>query len=299
MRVRGMVQMSLDRSISSQVAPRTSPLLAAVRTRKRNASFRAGPGAGVPYDGKRVGDLLVRQGSLVSGPLSVASPVRECGAGGVEGIVGPIALGNGEFEDGRQPMLELDGGFALRVSHLAQHGDAVRAGDRVDAQPHDRRGVRARFGAEVTILQQAPHLLMREDADVIELMQRQFVAEGIRVLTGHRAERVESGEAGQALICAREDSKVRVPFDAILVAAGRQPNTEGLGLEDVGVTLDERGEVEVDEYLRTSVPTIYACSDAIGPYQFTHTASHEAWYASVNSLFGPFKRFKADYSLIP
>ena len=156
-----------------------------------------------------------------------------------------------------------------------------------------------RFGASVTIVQQAPHLLVREDADVVDLMQRQFAAEGIRVLTGHRAERVESGEAGRALICAGEDSELRVPFDAILVAAGRQPNTEGLGLEDVGVTTGERGEVEVDEYLRTSVPTIYACGDAIGPYQFTHTASHEAWYASVNPLFGPFKRFKADYSLIP
>ena len=157
-----------------------------------------------------------------------------------------------------------------------------------------------RFGAQVTIVQQAPHLLMREDADVIDLMQRQFADEGIRVLTGHRAERVEVREAGRALICAAEDgSEVRVPFDAILVAAGRQPNTEGLGLEDVGVTCGERGEVEVDEYLRTSVPTIFACGDAIGPYQFTHTASHEAWYASVNPLFSPFRKFKADYSLIP
>ena len=157
-----------------------------------------------------------------------------------------------------------------------------------------------RFGTRVTIVQQAPHLLMREDADVIDLMQRQFADEGIRVLTGHRAERVEVREAGRALICAAEDgSEVRVPFDAILVAAGRQPNTEGLGLEDVGVTCGERGEVEVDEYLRTSVPTIFACGDAIGPYQFTHTASHEAWYASVNPLFSPFRKFKADYSLIP
>ena len=157
-----------------------------------------------------------------------------------------------------------------------------------------------RFGAQVTIVQQAPHLLMREDADVVDLMQRQFADEGIRVLTGHRAERVEVREAGRALICAAEDgSEVRVPFDAILVAAGRQPNTEGLGLEDVGVTCGERGEVEVDEYLRTSVPTIFACGDAIGPYQFTHTASHEAWYASVNPLFSPFRKFKADYSLIP
>ena len=157
-----------------------------------------------------------------------------------------------------------------------------------------------RFGTRVTIVQQAPHLLMREDADVIDLMQRQFADEGIRVLTGHRAERVEVREAGRALICAAEDgSEVRVPFDAILVAAGRQPNTEGLGLEDVGVTCGERGEVEVDDYLRTSVPTIFACGDAIGPYQFTHTASHEAWYASVNPLFSPFRKFKADYSLIP
>ena len=157
-----------------------------------------------------------------------------------------------------------------------------------------------RFGTRVTIVQQAPHLLMREDADVVDLMQRQFADEGIRVLTGHRAERVEVREAGRALICAAEDgSEVRVPFDALLVAAGRQPNTEGLGLEDVGVTCGERGEVEVDEYLRTSVPTIFACGDAIGPYQFTHTASHEAWYASVNPLFSPFRKFKADYSLIP
>lgn len=157
-----------------------------------------------------------------------------------------------------------------------------------------------RFGADVTMVQQAPHLLMREDVDVIELIQRQFAAEGIRVLTNHRAVRVEPDDGDRVLVCEKEDgAEVRVPFDAILVAVGRQPNTEGLGLEDVGVSIGERGEIEVDEYLRTSVPTIYACGDAIGPYQFTHTASHEAWYASVNPLFGPLKRFKADYSVIP
>ena len=157
-----------------------------------------------------------------------------------------------------------------------------------------------RFGADVTMVQQAPHLLMREDADVIELIQRQFAAEGIRVLTRHRAARVELDGGERVLVCEKEDgAEVRVSFDAILVAVGRQPNTEGLGLEDVGVAIGERGEIEVDAYLRTSVPTIYACGDAIGPYQFTHTASHEAWYASVNPLFGPLKRFKADYSVIP
>ena len=157
-----------------------------------------------------------------------------------------------------------------------------------------------RFGADVTMVQQAPHLLMREDADVIDLIQRQFVSEGIRLLTNHRAVRVESDDGERVLVCEQEDGvEVRIPFDAILVAVGRQPNTEGLGLEDVGISIGERGEIEVDEYLRTSVPTIYACGDAIGPYQFTHTASHEAWYASVNPLFSPLKRFKADYSVIP
>ena len=157
-----------------------------------------------------------------------------------------------------------------------------------------------RFGADVTIIEQAPHLLMREDTDVIEHMQSQFVAEGIQLLTNHRAVRVESTEQVHALLCTNAASEnVVVPFDAILVAVGRRPNTDGLGLDDVGVTLGERGDVEVDKHLRTSVPTIYACGDAIGPYQFTHTASHEAWYASVNPLFSPFKRFKADYSVIP
>ena len=157
-----------------------------------------------------------------------------------------------------------------------------------------------RFGSEVTIVEQASHLLMREDEDVSELVESQFEIEGIRLLTNHHATRVEAIEDGTALICSTtDDREVRVLFDSILVAVGRKPNTDGLGLEDVGVVVGERGDVEVDEFLRTSVPTIYACGDAIGPYQFTHTASHEAWYAAVNPLFSPFKRFKANYSVIP
>ncbi len=156
-----------------------------------------------------------------------------------------------------------------------------------------------RFGSEVTQVERNPHLLMREDADVIALMQARFRAEGVRVLTEHVALRVENGDGEQRLICARGDEQVTIPFDAILVAVGRSPNTAGLGLEEVGVDLGARGAVEVDEYLRTSVPTIYACGDVTGPYQFTHTASHQAWYASVNPLFSPLKRFKVDYSVIP
>ena len=158
----------------------------------------------------------------------------------------------------------------------------------------------ARFGTEVTQVERNPHLLMREDQDVIDLLQAQFAAEGIRVLTNHAAERVETRDGEKQLVCKTPDgAELAIPFDLILVAVGRAPNTAGLGLEEIGVTLGERGTVEVDEYLRTSVPTIYACGDVAGPYQFTHTASHQAWYAAVNPLFGPFKRFKADYSVIP
>ena len=158
----------------------------------------------------------------------------------------------------------------------------------------------SRFGAEVTMVEQYSHLLMREDADVIAFMQDRFAAEGIRLLTKHLALRVESAGGAHALICRNEkDEEVAAPFDAILVAVGRRPNTSGLGLEEVGVALGERGTVEVDQYLRSTVPTIYACGDVAGPFQFTHTASHQAWYASVNALFSPFKQFKADYSVIP
>ena len=157
-----------------------------------------------------------------------------------------------------------------------------------------------RFGSQVTMVEQSPRLLIREDTDIVEILQKQFINEGVNLLTNHTAVRVENEDDEHVLVCtnlAGED--VRVVFDEILVAVGRKPNTRDLGLEDVGVVLGERGDIEVDEYLRSTVPTIYACGDAIGPYQFTHTASHEAWYAAVNPLFSPFKKFKADYSIIP
>ena len=143
------------------------------------------------------------------------------------------------------------------------------------------------------------HILMREDADVIEIVQAQFIKEGIELLTSHKALRVEQENGEKQLICEHEGKEVIVPFDEILVAVGRSANTKGFGLEELGVALTSRGTVEVDEHLRTNIPTISACGDVAGPYQFTHTAAHQAWYASVNSLFGSFKKFKVDYSVIP
>lgn len=157
----------------------------------------------------------------------------------------------------------------------------------------------ARFGSDVTQVEMAPKLMGREDPEVAEMIARKFRREGIQVLTGHAATeiRVEDGE--KILVCDAEGQAVTVPFDEIIVAVGRKPNTEGFGMEKLGITLDPRGTVETDPFLATSVPNIFCAGDVAGPYQFTHTASHQAWYASVNALFGFIKRFKADYSVIP
>jgi len=157
----------------------------------------------------------------------------------------------------------------------------------------------ARFGAEVTQVEMAPKLMIREDPEVAEMVTRKFEKEGIRVLTSHAATeiRVEDGE--KVLLCAAGNREVKVPFDEILVAVGRKPNTEGFGMEKLGIGLAPRGTIETDPFLATTVPNIFCAGDVAGPYQFTHTASHQAWFASVNALFGFLKRFKADYSVIP
>jgi dihydrolipoamide dehydrogenase len=157
----------------------------------------------------------------------------------------------------------------------------------------------ARLGSHVTQVEMLPRILIREDPEVSQIVQRRFEAEGIRVLTGHKAKRfmVESGE--KILIAEHEGREVRIAFDALLVAVGRVANTEGYGLEALGIGTTKARTVETDEYLRTVYPNIFACGDVAGPYQFTHTASHQAWYAAVNALFGRFRKFKADYRVIP
>ena len=154
----------------------------------------------------------------------------------------------------------------------------------------------ARFGARVTQVEMLPRLLAREDPEVSELVRAQFAAEGIEVRTGHRASRIEGGHT---LVCEHAGAEARFEFDALLCALGRVPNTAGYGLEELGIALTKARTVETGDYLQTLYPNIYACGDVAGPYQFTHTASHQAWYAAVNALFAPFRRFRADYSVIP
>ena len=157
----------------------------------------------------------------------------------------------------------------------------------------------ARLGAQVTQVEMLSRIMSREDPEVSEYVQKQFEADGVQVLTGHMAKEVVVEGEEKSLLCEANKETVKIPFDQILVAIGRRPNVTGFGLEELGVEISARGTVAVDPLLRTNFPNIFAVGDVAGPYQFTHTASHMAWYAAVNALFGTFKSFKVDYSVIP
>ena len=152
----------------------------------------------------------------------------------------------------------------------------------------------ARLGADVTLVEAAPRLLTREDHDVSAAVAAALAASGVTVLAGHAAQRVDGG---RALVVQGQDGERAIPFDALIVAAGRKARLSGYGLEALGIATDRT--VVTDEYLATLHPNIFAAGDVAGPFQFTHTAAHQAWYASVNALFGDLKRFKADYRVIP
>jgi dihydrolipoamide dehydrogenase len=157
----------------------------------------------------------------------------------------------------------------------------------------------ARFGSQVTQVEMAPRLLIREDSDVSEIVMAKFRQEGIDVLVEHTAKQfiIENGE--KILIAEHQGQDVRIPFDQVLLAIGRIANTHGYGLEELGVELSPRRTVAVNDFQQTNYPNIFACGDVSGPFQFTHTAAHQAWYAAVNALFGGFKKFRTDYSVIP
>ncbi len=155
----------------------------------------------------------------------------------------------------------------------------------------------ARLGSTVTQVEMGPRIMPREDADVAAAITARFRAEGIDVRTDARAEEVLQRDGVWLLRCATPDGDVELPFDALIIAVGRQPRLEGYGLQELGVRTGR--VIETDEFLRTNFPNIFAVGDVAGPFQFTHTAAHQAWYAAVNALFGQFKKFRADYSVIP
>lgn len=157
----------------------------------------------------------------------------------------------------------------------------------------------ARLGSEVTQVEMAPRLMGGEDPEVSDLVAASLQADGVRILTRHQAVRVDVTDGQKHLIVRHQGEERAVPFDELLCAVGRSPRVTGYGLEELDLPLTPRKTIATNAYLQTLYPNIYAVGDVAGPFQFTHTAAHQAWHAAVNALFGRFKRFKADYSVIP
>ncbi|RYU63286.1 pyridine nucleotide-disulfide oxidoreductase [Methylolobus aquaticus] len=157
----------------------------------------------------------------------------------------------------------------------------------------------ARFGSRVSIVELAPQLMVREDLDVSESVAEHLQADGVDLYLRHRALRVLNENGTTQLVADHQGTEIRIPFDAVLVAVGRIANTTGYGLETLGIPTSARDTIEVNEFLQTRYPNIYACGDVAGPFQFTHAAAHQAWYAVVNALFGSLRRFRTDYSTLP
>jgi len=155
------------------------------------------------------------------------------------------------------------------------------------------------LGAEIHLVTHASRILPREDADASGLVHESLTKRGVTIHTEHEPEAFARVDGEQELRCRSNGEAVSLRFDRVLLAVGRTPNVEGLGLEALGIRTTERGTIEVDAQLQTRIPTIFACGDIVGPYQFTHVASHQAWYAAVNALLGHLRRFKVDYSVIP
>ena len=153
----------------------------------------------------------------------------------------------------------------------------------------------ARLGSKVTQVEMSARLLPREDPEFSAMVAARMGEDGVDVRVRHKAIRFE----GKTLVCEHEGREARIEFDVLLCAVGRAARTKGYGLEELGIPLGKARTVETNEFLQTRYPNIYACGDVAGPYQFTHVGAHQAWFASVNALFGALRKFRADYSVIP
>ena len=158
-----------------------------------------------------------------------------------------------------------------------------------------------RLGSSVTLVEMTDRLLVREDAEASEAVMASLRSDGVDLRLQHKALRFDVVDGQRQLVCEnlQAHGEVVLPFDQVLLALGRVANVSGFGAEELQLVVRPNGTLEVNEYLQTRFPNIYAVGDVTGPYQFTHASAHQAWYAAVNGLFGGFKRFKVDYRVIP
>lgn len=157
----------------------------------------------------------------------------------------------------------------------------------------------ARFGSKVILVEMSDRIMSREDVDVSQYVVDSFTKDGVEILVSHKALQIKSAGAVKTLVCEHNGKTIEIAFDEILLALGRNANITGFGIEDLQIATSKKGTIVADEYLRTNYPNIFVCGDVTGPFQFTHTASHQAWFVAVNALFAPFKKFKVDYRVIP
>ncbi len=165
-----------------------------------------------------------------------------------------------------------------------------------------------RLGSQVLLVERSPRIMAREDKEVSTLVMKKFESEGMQIYTNHTAKSFKVDGMQKILVAEHDKQEKEIEFDEVLIALGRRANVKGFGLEDLGVELTDRGTVKANDFLATNYNNIFVCGDVAGPYQFTHTAAHQAYYACVNALFKPFtniipapfnKSFKVDYSVIP
>lgn len=155
----------------------------------------------------------------------------------------------------------------------------------------------ARLGSDVTVVEMAGQLLGREDEDVSDLVRQSLERDGVQVLTGHKALRCMRMDERKLMVVESDGHEERIEFDTLLCAVGRAARLKGYGLEELGI--ETKRTIRTNGYLQTLHRNIYAAGDVVGPYLFTHAAAHQAWHASVNALFGRFKKFKVDYRFYP
>lgn len=155
----------------------------------------------------------------------------------------------------------------------------------------------ARLGSNVTQIEMAERIMIKEDLEVSEFATKALQESGVDVLTSHQALRCESRDGKKFIIVKHQEQEIAIEYDQLLCAVGRSARLTGYGLEELGIETNRT--IVTNEYLETLYPNIYAAGDIVGPYQFTHVAAHQGWYAAVNGLFGNLKKFKVDYRVIP
>jgi pyruvate/2-oxoglutarate dehydrogenase complex dihydrolipoamide dehydrogenase (E3) component/uncharacterized membrane protein YdjX (TVP38/TMEM64 family) len=163
----------------------------------------------------------------------------------------------------------------------------------------------ARLGSQVIQIEMAERIMIREDLEVSEFARQSLQKSGVNILTSHQALRCEQRDGKKFIIVKNlkheqgtdQEEEMAIEYDQLLCAVGRAARLEGYGLETLGIETNRT--IQTNEYLETLYPNIFAAGDIVGPYQFTHVAAHQGWYAAVNALFGTFKKFKVDYRVIP